>query len=146
MATHYADEALERTIAEIEVLESIYGCEGANGKEGETAFRVASTDELTSARAILSSEGSPETDTNRFEIPRLDVVLQLPLDIPDTTTGDSKDDRYICVLRCAMPPGYPILKAVIVSVDIPLLTRSVQDDITRKLRQYANNWWAKKLF
>lgn len=139
------EEALERAVAEIEVLESIYGCCSDDETEAQqTSFRVVSMDALESARAILATDG-PNQGDNRIPIPRLDVVVQLPLDVTDATSNNTLPDhddsntlpRCTSWLRCGIPAGYPISRPAIVSVDVPSLTRSDQDKLSEELRRYA---------
>jgi len=110
-------EALERAVAELDVLESIYN----QGEEGREAFQVMSKDALETARAILQGG-----ETNTSSIPRLDMVLRVPLEHDITA-----------VLRCGMPPGYPASQSALVSVEIPSVTRSAQDELTKKVAQNA---------
>ena len=123
-------EALERVLAEIEVLESIYTNDESE-EDDSTSFRVVSADALQLARGMIDQ---PTTgDDGQQSIPRLDIEVKLPISIEDGSTFATTT----ALLRCGMPPGYPISAHAIVSVDVPSQTRAVKDKLSKELNQRA---------
>ena len=123
-------EALERVLAEIEVLESIYTNDESE-EDDSTSFRVVSADALQLARGMIDQPATG--DDGQQSIPRLDIEVKLPISIEDGSTFATTT----ALLRCGMPPGYPISAHAIVSVDVPSQTRAVKDKLSKELNQYA---------
>ena len=140
MLSESGREALERTVAEIEVLEAIYGaadddddkCYDNNG--GASMIRVVNRKAFDEARAFLAQEevGS----STQFIVEEFHIVIQLPLDVAD----DDDDDNVTqpsATLHCRLSCGYPICSEAFVSVDIPSLQRSHQEPLSKQLQQCA---------
>lgn len=126
-------EALERAVAEIEVLGSIYGGD-VDGDElltgTQSAFRVISMDALDKAKEILVRGEDWARETGAL-IPTIDSTLHIPLSAPEN------NNETLAVMRIAMSQGYPMREAAVVSVEVPNLTRSAQDNLSQRLRRTA---------
>ncbi|CAB9522109.1 expressed unknown protein [Seminavis robusta] len=95
-------ESLERTVAELEALEAIYGANDDDncGNDETNLFQVVSLDELEEARRIIA-EGDASV------IPELKIEIACRLE----------EEGITIKLVCRLPVGYPEEKpAVVVSV------------------------------
>ena len=103
-------ESLQRAVTEIEVIESIYG-------SGHLTVRTP--EELQAAIAAIESN---ETSFDGLRL-KLDLNIQ---------SSDVK-----ARMHCTLPPGYPESSSLQVSVSSATLQRSVEDDISMRLQEKA---------
>ena len=125
-------ESLERTLAEIEALEAIYGC-GGEEEEGTQLFQVVSPPSaLERARAMISENNSHSKES----IPDLEVKIMCQLDHDPFCSS-------MLMLQCRLPAGYPAqVAAKVTSIssvdhDIILKNKSSRDSLTEELNQTA---------
>jgi hypothetical protein len=119
-------EALERACEEIEALEAIFGYD-------EGAFTVHSESALAAARTVVDDGAAALPEG--WRAPQLDIELQLKLELEEADADDS--DGPTARLRCAMPPGYPALCCVSVSVSVEGLRRGAADALSARLSEKA---------
>ena len=100
-------ESLERAVAEIEALQAIYSHE----------CTVRSLEELEQALQVIASSGG-----NTTMIPKLEVEI-------------AASDKV--ALHCTLPPGYPGSRPAQVYVSAEHWQRSVQDEVSGRLRKFA---------
>ena len=121
-------ESLERTLAEIEVLEAIYGCD----EEAGTRFEVISPPSaLEQARAMIFENNCDSQES----VPDLEMEIVCQLD-EDPLCG------VTFILQCRVPAGYPAQEAAKVmsvsSVDPTILkNQSARESLTEELNQTA---------
>ena len=96
----------------------------------ETAFGVISMHALDKAKEILV-RGEDWARETGARIPTIDSILHIPLSTPENK------HETLAVIRIAMSQGYPIREPAILSVEVPKLTRSIQDKLSQHLRRAA---------
>ena len=116
-------EALQRTLDEIEALQVIFACHDEDGEDAYPChFFVASEVELQTAREIA--------DLGACEMPPcLEVVVKVRLYLE---IEDGEDCVAPSSLRCRLPPGYPGVPASVVA-SIEGMKRSVRDELSKTL-------------
>jgi hypothetical protein len=143
MTDHHKDgasivwEALERAVSEIEALEAIYG----DDDDASSSFRVCSHDELTWARQALE-DGTTTSSSHQKDIPNLSFEITISID-ELMEEPSSAAASFRATLYCVMPAGYPISKALVLSI-IPSSSSDDDKVLTKPQHQEVNNELSQK--
>ena len=133
-------EAIERAVHEIEALEAIYGATDDDdaGDGGGSFFRVCSHDELTWVRQALD-DGTLQNATDIIHrVPNFSFELSIPINEMDE---ESSSPPRLVTLYCVMPAGYPVSKALVVTLlpdKATPLTKAQCQVISSELSKRAN--------
>ena len=134
-------ESLHRALDEIEVLEAIYGCCIEQEDESATpAFSIVTVAEHLKAKELTTSgtrgcgTSTSSSDSN-MTIPQLEIELRIPIIINEDIPGE--EFAFDTTIRCRLPPGYPLIPAVISITSLSALCRRLREELSKEVNQYA---------
>jgi len=124
-------ESLDRALDEIEVIEAIYGC-AEQDDDAASAFSIISVAEHQKAKDFFAT-GSSDDASSGASIPQLEIELRIPI------INNDNDVEPVCdaTLRWCLPPGYPLIPAVVSIISLTALRRGSREELSNEINQHA---------
>lgn len=125
-------ESLQRALDEIEVIEAIYGCPEQDDV-ATSSFSIVSVAEHQKAKDLLTIRSSSGDASSGANISQLEIELRIPI------INNDNDVEAVCnaTLRWCLPPGYPLIPAVVSIISLTALRRGSREELSNEVNRHA---------